>query len=416
MSRLDAGSHPHFVPDRMSHRTIQKLAIAMALSATAAGAQGLMPQNVEVHGFGSWNSGATNNDNLYLGAMNRGSSRNANAGFTVAGRMDEKLSFVTQVHFDFSGTTQASLDYVFAQYDFRDALKLRAGQVKQPFGLYTETIDVGVLRPFISAPQAVYGPTANIGEAYRGIGFTGNIRMFAGMSLDYDVYGGGLNREEYEPTLDAYRVMQGRRTFPEVSDGLGSEITDQLYGGRFMVNMPVQGMRIGASGYHGNTNEQPIPGRGDVQAVIYSFEYAASRLAFRTEALREWEGDHDRQNGWYYEGSYRLFRGWQIAALFDRASTHLKGKRPGCAAPCSDRPVLGESLLGHKEYATGLNYYFTPGFAMKLSYHHITGNRFAQPSRDDLVAMLSEAYEAGTTTSPLRKVTNAVLLGAQFSF
>ena len=400
----------------MQLRNVLPLAVATALVASSAGAQGLTPQNVEIHGFGSWNSGATNDDNLYLGGQNRGSSLNSVAGLTLTGHIDERVTFTTQVKFEFNGATQPALDYVFAQYQFHDALKLRAGQVKQPFGLYTETIDVGVIRPFISAPQSVYGPTANIGEAYRGLGFTGNVRMFSGMSLDYDVYGGGLNREEYEPTLDAYRVMQGRRPFSAVSEGVGTEITDQLYGGRLMVNLPIDGMRVGASGYHGNTNELPIPGRGDVQSVIYSFEYAANRVTLRSEALREWEGDHDRQNGWYYEGSYRLFGGWQLAGLFDRASTHLKGKKPGCAAPCSDRPVLGESLLEHKEYAAGLNYYFSPSFAMKASYHYIEGNRFAQPSRDDLVKQLSAAYAAGATTSPLPKYTNAVLLGAQFSF
>ena len=216
----------------MHRHTTRNLAIALALSAATAGAQGFTPQNVEVHGFGDWNSGATNNMNTYLGGQNRGSSRNANAGFTITGRMDEKLSFITQVKFDFTGETQTSLDYVFAQYDWKDWAKLRAGQVKQPFGLYTETIDVGVVRPFLTAPQAVYGPTANIGEAYRGIGFTGNFKTFGNMSFDYDLYGGGLNREEYEVTLDAYRVMQGRRPWSDVSDGFGSEITDQLYGGR----------------------------------------------------------------------------------------------------------------------------------------------------------------------------------------
>jgi len=54
---------------------------------------------------------------------------------------------------------------------------------------------------------------------------------------------------------------------------------------------------------------------------------------------------------------------------------------------------------------------------MKLSYHHIEGNRFAQPNRDDLVAKMSAAYAIpGNTTSPLPSETDAVLLGAQFSF
>ena len=400
----------------MQLRNVLPLAVATALVASSAGAQGLTPQNVEIHGFGSWNSGATNDDNLYLGGQNRGSSLNSVAGLTLTGHIDERVTFTTQVKFEFNGATQPALDYVFAQYQFNDALKLRAGQVKQPFGLYTETIDVGTIRPFITAPEAIYGPTANIAEAYRGIGLTGNVRLPSSFSLDYDVYGGGLNREEYEVTLDAYRVMQGRRTFAQVSEGYGTEITDQVYGGRAMINFPIPGLRIGASGYHGNTNEQPSPGRGDVQTVIYSFEYAANRIALRSEALREWESDHDRQNGWYYEGAYRLFGGWQVAGLFDRATTHLKGKKPGCAAPCSDYPVIGAPLLSHKELAGGLNYYFSPGFVIKASYHHIEGNRFAQPGRDDLVSMLQTAYTSGATVSPLDTHTNAVLLGAQFSF
>ncbi|HWE43322.1 MAG TPA: porin [Gemmatimonadaceae bacterium] len=401
----------------MRSHNVRTLAIAMALSAATAGAQGLTPQNVEIHGFGSWNSGATNNSNLYLGAQNRGSSRNSVAGITLTGHMDEKLSFITQVKFDFSGTTQTALDYVFAQYDFRDYLKLRAGQVKQPFGLYTETIDIGTTRPFIEAPMAVYGPTANIAEAYRGVGLTGNVPVFMGMSLDYDIYGGGLNRDEYEPTLDAYRVLQGYRPWTGVSDGVGTELTDQTYGGRLMINLPITGMRIGSSGYHGNTNELPIPGRGNIRTIAHSFEYVANRVALRSEVLREIESDHDRQNGWYYEGAYRVAGGLQVAGLFDRASTHLKGKKRGCAAPCSDYPELGKSLLSHKETAAGLNYWFSPSFVMKLSYHHIEGNRFAQPNRDDLVAKLSAAYAIpGNTTSPLPNETDAMLLGAQFSF
>ncbi|HET7449944.1 MAG TPA: porin [Gaiellaceae bacterium] len=400
----------------MHPRNVYQLAVAAAFAASTAGAQSITPQNVEIHGFGSWNSGASNDGNLYLGAQNRGSSLNSVAGLALTGRMDEKVSFTTQVKFDFNGDTKAALDYVFAQYQFADAFKVRAGQVKQPFGLYTETIDVGTIRPFLEAPEAVYGPTANIAEAYRGIGFTGNFNLPGALSLDYDVYGGGLNREEYEPTLDTYRVMQGRRTFAQVSDGYGTEITDQVYGGRVMLNLPISGMRVGASGYHGNTNEQPSPGRGDVQTVAYSFEYAANRISLRSEALREWESDHDRQNGWYYEGAYRLFGGLQVAGLFDRATTHLKGKKPGCAAPCTDYPVIGASLLNHKELAGGVNYFFSPNFVMKLSYHHIEGNRFAQPARDDLVKQISTAWAAGATTSPLDPHTNALLLGAQFSF
>ena len=93
----------------MQLRNVLPLAVATALAGSSAGAQGLTPQNVEIHGFGSWNSGATNDDNLYLGGQNRGSSLNSVAGLTLTGHIDERVTFTTQVKFEFNGATQPGL-------------------------------------------------------------------------------------------------------------------------------------------------------------------------------------------------------------------------------------------------------------------------------------------------------------------
>lgn len=401
------------------HRHTVKFAalFAAALAASAAGAQDA-PQHVEIHGFGNWNSGATTNENLYLGGKWKGSSLNSDAGVNLSGDLGERVSFTTQVKFAFDGATQPSLDYVFAQYTFRDALKLRAGQVKQPFGLMTEVMDIGTLHPFLSLPQSMYGPTATVAEAYRGLGLTGNVRLMRGVSADYDVYGGGLNRKENEFTLDMYRGLQGRKTWADVSSEIGTEITDQMYGARLMFNLPVDGLRLGASGYHSLTGEVSN-GRGWVSTVGYSLEYDVNRTLFRSEVYRQWENDHDRQNGWYYEGAYRLFGGWQLAGRFDRTSVHLKGAVPAVGKngiPSDPYPPLGASLLYSKELAGGLNYIFSPNFVMKASYHYVQGNHFAQPDRTVAAAQFEAAAMAGSTTIPIPTRTNALLLGAQFSF
>ena len=64
-------------------------------------------------------------------------------------------------------------------------------------------------------------------------------------------------------------------------------------------------------------------------------------------------------------------------------------------------------IVGRDEdAAAGLNYWFSPQFVVKLSYHHVDGNRFARPE------------EAGETlrSGGLDSHTNLVALGAQFSF
>ena len=394
--------------------------VAVAVSATTAGAQQI-PQNVEVHGFGSWNSGATNNENLYLGGKWKGSSTNSSAGVNLTGDLGDRVSFTTQVEFGFNGETEAELDYAFGEYRFHDALKLRAGQVKQPFGLFTELMDVGTVRPFLHLPQSMYGPTAAVAEAYRGIGLTGNLNLPGGSSLDYDVYGGGLNREENEFTLDMYRALQGRKSFEEVGNEIGTEVTDQMYGGRLMFNV-VQGLRVGTSGYHSITGEASA-GRGWVTTMGYAAEYVRGRTALRSEVFRQWENDHDRENGWYYEGSYRPFGGWQLAGRFDRSSVHLKNPRPTSSSDLAVdvRPPVGQSLLEHRELAGGVNYFFSPNFVMKASVHHTTGNHFAQPVGDgSLISAYHDAealYQStGTVTQVPARKTTALLVGAQFAF
>ena len=406
----------------MHSRVIRRATLLVALSAATAGAQQL-PQNVELHGFGSWNSGATNNRNLYLGGKWKGSSMTSDAGFNISGEVNEKVSFMTQVKFAFDGATNPSLDYAFAQYKFRDDLKLRAGQVRQPFGLYTEVMDVGTLHPFLYLPQSQYGPTAVVAEAYRGVGLTGNVNLpgLGGMSMDYDIYGGGLNRKEAEFTLDMYRALQGRKPFGSVGHEVGTEVTDQLYGGRAMFNLPIEGLRVGISGYHSITGEVDA-GRGWVSTGGYGLEYNANRLTFRSEDFHQWENDHDEENGWYYESAYRVFDKWQLAARFDRSTVHLKPVVVSKNGLNMDQhPIVGQSLLEHRELAAGLNYLFSPNFVMKASYHYIRGNHFAQPVADDaLVAAYRQAeidyQNGGAAVSPVAPKTSTVLLGAQFSF
>jgi hypothetical protein len=48
-------------------------------------------------------------------------------------------------------------DYGFAEWRFSDALRLHAGRMKHPFGIYSEIFDVGTLRPFYTLSQSVYG-------------------------------------------------------------------------------------------------------------------------------------------------------------------------------------------------------------------------------------------------------------------
>ena len=67
------------------------------------------------------------------------------------------------------------------------------------------------------------------------------------------------------------------------------------------------------------------------------------------------------------------------------------------------------SLFEHHEIAVGVNYWFSPSFILKLSFHDVDGNRLAHS--DDPAEILRQ-IESGE----LNETTRLIRFGAQFSF
>lgn len=383
----------------MRRTSIVRAALAVAFTPMALAAQDISLQKVEVHGFGSWNYGATDNSNFYLGGKKKGTTGNSNMSVNLSGQVNDRFSVSTQFGMDVDrgGSSAAGLDYAFGEWRVTDAFKLRAGQVKQPFGIYTEMYDVGTVRPFLSLPQSVYGANGMIGEAYRGVGFTGT-RSFGKFEVEYDAYAGGLNRIEDETPGDSYRVMNGTTDDTLGVEGLGTETTDRLWGGRLWISTPIQGLRFGGSGYRGTNFED---GEDDEVGTTLagSLEYAANKVTLRSEYVHAYENDNDKQTGYYVEGALRPWGKWEVAGLFNDYEADLDGAEYRDAV----------SLLRHKEQALGLNYRFSPNFVVKMSHHWVDGNRFALPTVDLL-------FDRLRADKALETKTKTVVFGAQFSF
>ena len=134
------------------------LALGLAASAMA------QAERVQLHGFGSWAYGRTDG-NDYLAGSDGGRYDDASFTLNLVAAPVDHLRIVGQPDWrDEPEGTHIKLDYAFAEWTFSDKLHLRAGKVKQPFGISTEVFAVGTLRPFTELPQAVYGPAGLVGE------------------------------------------------------------------------------------------------------------------------------------------------------------------------------------------------------------------------------------------------------------
>jgi hypothetical protein len=347
-------------------------------------------QPVDIHGFGSWAYGRTRG-NMFLDATPLGEFRNVSMALNISKRVGDELSIHAQgeIH-EGRDDTETELDFAFADYKLSDHLSFRVGQVKHPFGIYTEIFDVGTLRPFIDLPQGFYGPVGFVGESYRGIGLSG-LKELGSWSIVYDAYAGG-NEIEKSAVPELYYFGESRDFVPEETE---RQSTRDVLGGRIVFRTPIQGFTFGASSYTGVLNE-PASNRRVV--VAGQIGYRSNTVTLESEIAYEDQAQDEHAKGGYVLGAYRVSPEWQVAAQFDLLKNEFYGADP-TSAP---------SLQDHREMAFGLSRWMSRAFVLKAEYHHVSGNRFAMPLPEDL----AETIAAGE----LRLTTHLFKFGAQFSF
>ena len=397
------------------------LAASLLGMAPAAHAGGI-GDTVQVHGYGSWSYRRLRNPGYYYNEATRdGNYTNVSATLNVAAQPTDQLLTVIQANWRLRedrtadtillpnpsplappgayaalpiGTvtrtpiSEIDLDYAFAEWTVNDAFKIRAGQVKLPFGLYTEIWDVGTLRPFLTLPQGIYGNQATVAEAYQGGGITGVFHS-GDWSFMYDLYVGQVTFTfDYFPT-NAYQV-------PTLSD---------VFGGRISVFTPVEGLSMGISGYFGlRTSVNFLRGERATGGVYVDF--TGQQWTIRAEGVMGRTENVGLAGSAYGEIAYKITENIQVAGRFDYY--HL------------DFAQLLEynvptSMGRHRELTGGLNYWFSPNFVIKSSYSFVYGNRFSLPE-NFIIDFLTPIITFPPAFYYPDRTNHVFMAGAQFSF
>jgi hypothetical protein len=362
------------------------LAAAAALLTTApAWAIDLADGKLFVDGSGGLAYGVTNHNGIQNDAMEsvpQGSFRNSDLNLTITARPEERITFAAQLFFEdgFDGA-KTGLDWAFAQYALSDALKVRAGKIRMPFGLSGEVESIGTLRPFYSLASSVYGSAGVASPSFFGASITGGFNLSDSWNLSYDVFGGEMDVQMSEPFL---RV--GQTLVPGSAFETSAARVRNVLGGRLSLTTPIDGLLLRVTTYRGGLDDATL------DAELLSIEYQTENWLFRAEGLRSHE--HESNLGGYVEVAYRLDSHWQVAGRVDVLKTDSAN-------------VQGDSpLLRHRGLEAGLNYWFSPHLVVKAAYADVVGNRVAFPQA------LDDALLAGNLPNRTRGFT----LGTQFTF
>ncbi len=362
------------------------------------------PERYSLRGFGGWALGHTDNANQY-GYIASGDAEydNYNLALNLGARPTQELMVRAQGFLgnDMRGR-RIDVDYVFAEWGKSPKLKIRAGKVLSPFGLYTETHDVGTLRPFYLLPDFYNGNWGPLPKAYLGAGLTGIFALGENWELGYDAIGG---ETRFEPI--SYPMVVGM----DPTSGMPLTQTFQLqligremFGGRLGVASSSHGLQVGVSALHFSLY-QSVDG-GARQPSVFAdtatlgnayLQYERGPFMLRSEYFRAF-ADTVHLDSAYVEASYKIGRHWQVAGSYDRARLDPE--------PGSVYALLPEQMKHHDSFGLALNFWASPEVVFKLNGYHIDGNQSARTPNAEIDAALGR----------LDETTNVVVFGVQFSF
>jgi hypothetical protein len=226
---------PHGAWMRTGQRAGSALALLLFVSVlmAPARARGQSEKAVEIHGFVSQGF-IKSTENNYLGPSERGSFEFTEAAVNFTHSPLDELRIGVQLFArDIGpfGNYEPRFDWYYLDYTFFDWLRLRAGRIKIPFGLYNEVNDVDAARVPVLLPQSIYS-VANREYllALTGAELYGEAELGAGGSLAYHLYGGTIHLDPADVGLET----------------AGSGVP-YVVGGRLMWSPPIEGLSLGGS-------------------------------------------------------------------------------------------------------------------------------------------------------------------------
>lgn len=141
------------------------------------------------------------------------------------------------------GDDKVILDWAVADYNVSTELGIRAGRVKLPGGLYNESLDLDLTRPFIFLPQAIYDVRLrDFNASFDGGMLYGAPDLGRYGGIEYKAfYGRSRIRTEATSGVSDYFRNSGLFTEPEKAE------MDALWGGALVWSTPVSGLRLSAT-------------------------------------------------------------------------------------------------------------------------------------------------------------------------
>ncbi len=372
----------------MSPRWIRRVsggtAVACVLVAAAPAAADL--QGFDIHGFASQGFIGADRYN-YLGRSREGSFEFSEYALNFSTELGPRLRVGVQLFardLGRLGNHRIDLDWAFGDYRVRDALGVRVGRVKMPYGLYNETADFDAVRTSVLLPQSVYDlRLRDLLVAVNGAAAYGGVEAGRAGGFDYEAYVGTVAAEP-DGSVARFFADSGPVT-------LRRSDNDAAWGAALVWRTPLPGLRLGQTlnAYRGTMDfaldpdvlavlgpmgAQPVETvtYDDVRFAVSSAEYTRGDLVLAAE-YGTWRGNFRNPfvgtklnwEKWYAQASYRVSALVELGVYY---AVHYDDRddREGRNVPVA-------FMAWQKDGALSARFDVTPSMIVKAEAHYVDG-------------------------------------------
>jgi hypothetical protein len=308
----------------------RKLVCAFASLAVSGGACAIdFGNELEIHGFGSQDYLQASH-NTYLGADNRGTWDDNFLGLVATVTLNDKSRLWAQL--ETSSNEATRFTWFFVDYQLTEAVRLHAGRVKFPLGLYNEYIDTKFIQ-VTSLEPAIYQSAADfVHDAYTGVGADYMQSFGSAGEITWQVFGG-----------NAYDIEQP----PDIRDR-------RAYGGRVTYRSPINGLRFMLSGYRTQVETLATRELTNEDRVIGSIDFVRDDWDVKSEY-----GTHKllgvSANAYYVQVGRTVAQKWMPFFRYDRVNL--------------DGNLTGSDSFSQKIVVFGVNYKLLSNVSVRVEDH-----------------------------------------------
>jgi hypothetical protein len=385
-------------PRRIARVLATVMGILIGL-ATPAHAIDLGFRDFQMHGFASQGYTYTSGNDFFGNSQGDGSLEFTEVGLNVLGHPFPNLLLAVQgIYRDTAGSDEEDFRLDYANFDLswpvRDnvTLGIRAGRVKNPFGLYNEARDVVWTRPSVLLPQSIYFDSLALRE----------VELASDGGLLYGRFAVGDHAFSAELLAsDPRSNASGAADFNVGFDFLGFRGVEHApgrLGGRLLL--------VGRAGYEWREglvrlfftavdfdqdfeSSSPTFPSGNVKlfAPLVSAQLNLEQWSITGEYLRQ---DTKRSGftvpdgrllentgeSYYVQAQYRFAPGWSAFARYDALFLNIDDHDGSAAARISGLP---RHRFFAKDLTFGLRWEFLENWLVAAEYHNIDGTAWLSP-------------------------------------